>query len=466
MNPEFQRNLWLEFSKQRLIAMPVILFALFFVAYLHGSYTSVLTGSCSILFLLLVVWGSGLTADAVFQEISDRTWETQRMTPLRPWSMVWGKLFGRSSFVWFGALGCLIAIIFSILQLDNISFNTETKHILSILLTGLFAQIFAFFLALLVQGISPSHSRAKVALIQISVIIVTSILFTFEFTPTSEMKMYSWYHLNVNADTFLMGTKLYFLLWGLIGIYRLLKNELQVQSYPWVWPLFIVSFALYCIGFIIGLEATEINKQGFYFLIAFITATSLTFLSAFFTPKNVVTIQRTKECLRNGQLKCFMTLLPPWVMGAFLVLLFGNIVIYSFSSSYEISVITSLLQKEPLLLPSSNLMIGFVLSFIAFLFRDIGILYFVTLNLHNKRGHLATLVYLLVLYTLVPMLSSFLPYAKYLIYAFSPWAWFLQSSFETSLSTLQAVSFIASVFVQTIIIWVLVIKRWQILSRQ
>ncbi len=55
LNPEFRRYLWLEISAQRLIAMPAILGAIFFLLWLSGRRELAL-GEWSLgVFLLLVL---------------------------------------------------------------------------------------------------------------------------------------------------------------------------------------------------------------------------------------------------------------------------------------------------------------------------------------------------------------------------------------------------------------------------
>ena len=110
MNPEFRRNLWLEFSDQRLVAMPVIMGALFLLAFLfNGRELDQHTGMvASFTYIVLIfLWGTRLAAESVLHEVNNRTWDLQRMSAIGAWQMAWGKLFGATAYAWYGAFICL-----------------------------------------------------------------------------------------------------------------------------------------------------------------------------------------------------------------------------------------------------------------------------------------------------------------------------------------------------------------------
>ena len=117
LNPEFQRNLWLELTPHRRVAMPVILGAVFLLVYLSSAHQfgdSTATVAAMLYFILAIVWGTRLAADSVSGEIRDHTWDLQRMSSLQPWSLSWGKLFGSTAFAWYGALLCLVVFAISL----------------------------------------------------------------------------------------------------------------------------------------------------------------------------------------------------------------------------------------------------------------------------------------------------------------------------------------------------------------
>ncbi len=94
MNPELRRNLWLELSTHRVIAMPVVLAAVFILIYAFKSGSlalgdaeaaSAVADVALVAYgLIVVLWGGRLAAGAVVEEIRDRTWDDQKLTAVGP----------------------------------------------------------------------------------------------------------------------------------------------------------------------------------------------------------------------------------------------------------------------------------------------------------------------------------------------------------------------------------------------
>ena len=108
MNPELRRNLWLELSMHRLVAMPVVLVLVLALISARSSdpWPAVFDAALWILVLVLHLWGGRNAAEAVTEEVRDRTWDWQRLSSLVPWQMTWGKLFGATAYSWYGAAWC------------------------------------------------------------------------------------------------------------------------------------------------------------------------------------------------------------------------------------------------------------------------------------------------------------------------------------------------------------------------
>lgn len=450
INPEFKRNLWQSFSKERLIAMPIIITALFWISTLHSGLSDIPDHALTIMLLLLVIWGSGLAGDAVFVELRNRTWDAQKMTPLGPWSMAWGKLLGSTIFVWYGAICCLIAILFSMIYQkmmpQNIGFLMGYY-----LLTGLFAQSFALFTALLFQRISPIFTRARVIYIQIFTIAITGILFYFgkDFFPDI-LKEHSWFDLNLPVYRFILTTQVFLIGWLIFGIYRLMRTELLMKNYPWDFAAFILFWSLYSMGFFYRKEGDidPVYYHALYAIVAYFCTIGLTYLAAFFSPKNLVYSRSLIEQLKQHQWRSAATLLPVWTIGSFFAALFLIPVIYFL--------------KHPSF-PDNQLdlsirLIGFCLSLFLFLMRDIGLLYAFNWNLESKPRHLATLVYLIVLYAIVPVLLSLLNFPSYWMPMFAPWTWFFPIG---EIDPAHIISILIALLIQIAIVYGILWSRWQ-----
>ena len=90
MNPELQRNWWLEITPHRLGLMPAVIFASAALVRAFDPTHAMVSSIALVVFMLLTIaWGARLAANSVLEEARDRTWDIQRMAALSPWSMTW-----------------------------------------------------------------------------------------------------------------------------------------------------------------------------------------------------------------------------------------------------------------------------------------------------------------------------------------------------------------------------------------
>lgn len=119
MNPELQRNLWLEASPRRAAWAAVAVAGVYAAVYLaaDGSEPGELGRALGavgafIFFASALVWGVRLAGQSVASEIGERTWDFQRLSALDPWSMTWGKLFGATALAWaVGLAGLVVSVL-------------------------------------------------------------------------------------------------------------------------------------------------------------------------------------------------------------------------------------------------------------------------------------------------------------------------------------------------------------------
>ena len=139
-NPEFRRNLVLELTPHRLVAVPLVLGLIFVTAWAIDGPGATAAAGRLVMTVLLALWGARAAADAVFGEVTDRTWDAQRMSSIGPWAMSWGKLFGATVFSWYGSLFCAPAVL---MGLEN-----PVNALVEILLFGLLAHALALMISL------------------------------------------------------------------------------------------------------------------------------------------------------------------------------------------------------------------------------------------------------------------------------------------------------------------------------
>lgn len=395
MNPEFRRNLLLEFTLHRLVAMPLILLLLYGAAALVEDGDAVSPVAMFVIGMLLVAWGSRLAADAVLGEVAGRTWDSQRMSALGPWSMSWGKLAGSTIFVWFGAALSIPAALYSQ--------NASMADLLRLLLIGLFAQILALFASMIIQRLRPERLRFHVT--QAQLVGLLGAIFLWNLLQWRYTKTIFWYESSFGFGEFAFASGLAFMAWGCFGIYRLMRAELQFRSWPVGWTAFTLFCAVYAAGFLSSrfldvAPLDPIDAATLQFFVAYIAIAGLTWLAAFAEPKGLVRLRRWRDTARSGSLRDFLRVMPSWAPGLLMALFTGVlIVVLSLLSEgrypYEVDQ----------MLPSGVGSIGaFSAALFLFLLRDIGIIHFLTLNGRAKRALLSTLVYFAVLYGILPVI--------------------------------------------------------------
>ena len=102
LNPELQRYVWLEFSLQRLIVMPLVLAVILYISSSGTSNVASNIAYCAMfLFVVLIgLWGGNKAAASVIEEVNDNTWDFQRLSSVSPVSLMFGKLFGSTIYCW------------------------------------------------------------------------------------------------------------------------------------------------------------------------------------------------------------------------------------------------------------------------------------------------------------------------------------------------------------------------------
>ena len=242
LNPEFKRNLWLQFSLHRLVATPLLLTLIFLAIRISGMVEE-LPRIGRILFIGIVwLWGTRNATSSIADELRDKTWDQQRMGALQPWAMTWGKLFGAASFNWYGGLICLLVVILT--ELLTTVPSSERTPVLSMIAMGILMHAAAMAASLYI-GIDKTIIQRG----GISWCIVAIGLFARSWLAQLSNDTVIWWHMPYERHSFLLASSLSFACVAVFAAWRTMSNALQVRTLPWAWPLFACLFSLYCAGF-------------------------------------------------------------------------------------------------------------------------------------------------------------------------------------------------------------------------
>ena len=224
MNPELKRNLWLEFSLHRLVAMPAVLVLIFLCAALGTrpeSDVGVATTGLILFVGLAGLWGAHRAADAVTEEFRSKTWDGQRMSAIGPWAMTWGKLAGSTSFAWYGALMCL-AVVVAAWPLR------WQRPIGEAIAFAVCAAVCVQALALIVSLMATRKGVVHASVYGIGLMLLFLLVLSGAARATVVAQDLSWWGHNVNALRFALGTAAVFAAWTVFGAYRMMGDRKSV----------------------------------------------------------------------------------------------------------------------------------------------------------------------------------------------------------------------------------------------
>lgn len=387
INPEIQRYIWIELSLHRLIAMPIILGLIFTFVYIKSGFSIEEFSLAAILLYLglTLLWGTRLTTESILSEKIQKTWDWQRLSGINAWTLTFGKLFGSTIFIWYGAIICFIVYFIGLTEADvAIQDNTMTIFLL-LLLLGILAQTFSMMLSLQWTQYESNIAPRYITVLQI--ILLLSLMAPISFLIESHNNLFQWYNHTYNILDFSLLSGSFFLFWNLLGIYHLMRSELQFRSYPWIWLAFIFFIYFYSSGFItLPYSETIISYLFLYFIITII----LHYAMLIFETKKSSQFQRLFISIKNKQFINILAYFPQW--GWNLILLGILYILILFNREYMPSIFVKEIDYPML----------YLLAICLFIIRDTALVIWLSLNPRSKKPEITAILYLFILYFLIP----------------------------------------------------------------
>ena len=390
MNPELRRNLWLELSVHRVIAMPVVLLL---VMGLIGARSSDPWGPAYTVglwsFVLLVhLWGARNASDAVTEEVRARTWDWQRLSTLGPWQMTWGKLVGATALGWYGAAWCIAAMAFA--QLSFASKPGFAWIALGLVASGIGVQGAA--LAGSVQA-ARKDMRAGVRL-GVLVLVAAALVSAFGIRgPWSIAREAEWFGGSYGSGPFLALSALAFAAWAVLAAWREMARELKERALPWAYPAFGVFLGAYLAGFV---AADTPGYVRMVVLLTFLVAVALVYFGLFVDVTTAMTLRRLALHARAGDWRRVLESLPYWATALALAAAFA--IATAALPAPPADLVSPRVREWPGAYPAFVLVLGAA--------RDAGLLVFFALARRPRRVEAMTLLYIVLLWWIVPGLAD------------------------------------------------------------
>ena len=398
MNPEFERNLWLEAAPRRMIGAAVILGLVYGATALiakSGDPHVVLAAfgvTGGIVFAASgLIWATWAAGSSILDEIRGRTWEFQRLSALTPWAMTWGKLFGAGSLAWLAALTGLLALGVAAADLRGPAYALQ----LCAGLVGLavFVQSCAMGAALI--GVRKARAEGRMATggaVLLGVLGGLFLLSSFSSSlPLGAMHFsggaplggfdgppLQWWGMTIPTLTFTSVSLCVFAAWGFIGAWRLMRLELQMHNSPWLWVCFLIFAAAWRAGLApqIGGASAEVMTAALVFIAA-------AYICAFVEPADALKLRRLVAALRSGAWMQAVDLAPA---ALFAVKLAG------------VAIVVFCLLPQPFGLLAPLPSATGALAALAFMLRDLGVITLFRFGPRAGRGDLTAVIALALLY--------------------------------------------------------------------
>lgn len=393
-NPEFVRNLWLEFGLHRMVLMPLVLGAVFFLAYLAdemGGGNSLAKAAHFMFVLVVLIWGTRMAADGVIQEINARTWDGQRMSAIGPWSMSWGKLFGSTAFVWLGGLICIAVYVVAVWNFRPLR---DMAVDIGMWVT---AAILAHAVSLLVSIVAIQKGRTpgrlQVTLFQGLGLATGLAAMAPYWSGWRAITTFSWFGWETHPREFLLFSFMAFAAWAVAGLYFMMRRELQLLNSPLPWLAFVIFCMVYAFGLGVGVELPFVDNRGASTYrnswLILICGFTLVYVIAFCEQKDGVSLRQLAAYARQKDFSKAIYFVPRTVVTLAVVIIVG---IWMMAGGY--TAFHSVVYRG-----SGNI---FVIAALLFMVRDAALIYYATAGRTSARAEYVALTYLFLLYFLIP----------------------------------------------------------------
>lgn len=413
MNPEFRRYLWIELSPQRLIVMPVVLATCFILVGMGATYYRVAVSDAAVFLysLLIFFWSTRRAAASVASELRDGTWDAQRMSAQGAFALSWGKLFGSTVYPWYGALLCLavyLLVVFGVVPTaaTGVPFMPGQPSPASLLkafdliVAGIAGQAVALAAALAYVRKRRDRRNVPVTFCHVLGLVVALLLYYWVARGALQMATLDWYGRTFDRPGFLAVSALAFLLWALVAVLRLMRVELLYRVRPWAWTAFAVYLSFWSIGLmhqVLGATALTDLTLLSWLVPPFVITAGLIYPAFLLDEKNQVGLAAWFRALAAGRLARAAADAPAW----------GQLFALALLLALAILVVAGLRRPQVLMyeIDASSLSI-LVLAAVLFLLRDLALLLLLNMGKGQRRADGAGVIYLIVLYGLVPPLAK------------------------------------------------------------
>ncbi|WP_174300341.1 hypothetical protein [Caulobacter sp. S45] len=397
MNPELQRNLWLDATPRKLAFVAAGVAGVFAAVWLldRGRHPYAVTFAGSMVFFATALaWAPRAARASVTDEVRAGSWDFQRLCALTPWEMTWGKLAGATARSWAGALAGLALAALQLASTSSlrhagfwvlVALGLAVTLQASGLATGLIDVRRARASGRPLSGRAPGLLLLMLGLFSLAVLVwvrarVGRVLGGLALqastgTPAAPV----WWSGHAFGPLGFAALSLLVLAgWALVWAWRLMRLELQFVNAPWLWAGFLTLAGLYVLGFDPG-DAAASPRAARLSAAAHLWA-GLAYVAAFAEPADRVRARQFGAALRGRQAGRMLSHLPIPALPSLLALVGGLLVAILYVRGGDPGAAAA------------------VLATLAFFARDLGVIAWRRFAGRGRQADAGVLVLLLALY--------------------------------------------------------------------
>lgn len=390
MNPEFRRHVWLEWSAHRVVLLGVVLASIFVLVSLfdpNGVGNVVANAALSLFVLATMLWGSHRAGDAMLDELRERTWDSQRMSAMSPWSMTWGKLCGATIMPWFAGGVCLA--VYAVARFGP-TIADRLQVIASCIAAAVLVQALSLIGALVGTRLEKQARSTLASWSAFGTLALLIVYFSVYYRSTDAIV---WFGLNCERFDFLTASLFALAAWTVFGAYRMMSSELAVATRPWAWCAFVMYLTIYFAGVFIRPEWPLNRGLALFGAAGIVVAIGASYLAAFALFRDPLTFHRLATCVAARQWRRFFEELPVWAA--------------SFAMAVVFSILCAALATAPVYSGERVEAVGLAgIVIVLYAVRNIGLLYYFTYGESHRRVETTTVICIAIISWLLPSIAE------------------------------------------------------------
>jgi hypothetical protein len=235
--------------------------------------------------------------------------------------------------------------------------------------------------------------------------ILSSIFSYFTLLGSSKMMQLTWYGIAIPSLDFLLFTSVVYTLWILAGLYRSMRTELQITDPPSWWLFFLIFHFIFQYGFFLPEgKIVDLSAISTTLTLLFVETILLTYLLALSENKDIVLFRKLINALKSSDFPTFYKYVPLWLITLPIAKIAGFLVLLFLLIFDENQVLKTILKDYGL--TNKVEIVCFYFAILLFVVRDLGILLLLNFSNRPQRADTSMLVYLVLIYLILPTLTS------------------------------------------------------------